>query len=94
MEKKRDGMKKMERRTEGKESMSVRAARYGANSGQDMELGTCEVGIPSWDSPEPNDEPLTPLKNRFSALHDVSEDEAYRVVRGSTTSANIKPGGY
>ena len=57
-------------------------------------LGTTDQGIPSWDSPEPNDEALVPLKNRFSAQHDCSEEEAYRMVRGSTTSANIKKGGY
>lgn len=57
-------------------------------------LGSLDLGIPSWDNPEPNTEGLTPLKNRFSAQHDCSEEEAYRTVRGSTTSANIKRGGY
>jgi hypothetical protein len=56
-------------------------------------LGSTDLGIPSYNK-EPENQALTPLSNRFSALHDCSEDEAYRMVRGSTTSANIKKGGY
>jgi hypothetical protein len=44
------------------------------------------MGIPSYDS-EPEKAGLVPLKNRFSAQHDVSQDEAMRVVRGRGTSA-------
>ena len=56
-------------------------------------LGTTDQGIPSWDK-EPQDAMLTPLRNRFSAQHDCSEEEAYRIVRGSTVSSAIKKGGY
>jgi len=48
-------------------------------------LGTLELGIPSYDEGEPWDEPLTPLKNRFSAIHDVQMDEVLR--SGAKTSA-------
>jgi hypothetical protein len=61
--------------------------------GEMRPLGSTDQGIPSWDK-EPSNAMLTPLKNRFSAQHDCSEDEAYRMVKGSTTSSQIKKGGY
>jgi hypothetical protein len=50
------------------------------------ELG---MGIPFYDG-EPEKAKLVPLKNRFSAQHDVSMDEAMRSVRGRGTSNDIE----
>lgn len=47
-----------------------------------------DMGIPSWDG-EPEKAGLVPLKNRFSAQHDVSMSEAMRCVKGHGTSAEI-----
>lgn len=51
-------------------------------------LGTVEQGIPSYNK-EPSNCGETPMKNRFSAQHDVSQDEAMRMVRGAGTSAQM-----
>jgi len=50
------------------------------------ELG---MGIPAWDG-EPEKAGLVPLKNRFSAQHDVSMKEAMSMVRGRGTSNQIE----
>ncbi len=44
------------------------------------------MGIPGYDEAV-SKAGLVPLKNRFSAQHDVSQDEAMRVVRGKGTSS-------
>lgn len=44
------------------------------------------MGIPSYDDSGAKSHG-TPLKNRFSQQHDVSMEEAMRVVKGSGTSA-------
>ena len=46
--------------------------------------GSC-MGIPEYDV-EAEKAGLTPLKNRFSAQHDVSMSEAMRMVKGRGTS--------
>lgn len=56
-------------------------------------LGVTDMGIPSYDK-EPANAKMVPLSNKFSAMHDCSADEAYRMVRGSTVSSAIKKGGY
>jgi hypothetical protein len=58
---------------------------YGHQGGHHAGLGTTDLGIPSYDAGEPWDEPLTPLRNRFSAIHDLSQDEVLRT--GAKTSA-------
>jgi len=44
------------------------------------------MGIPSYDEPVEKSNG-TPLKNRFSAQHDVSMSEAMKKVKGVGTSA-------
>jgi len=47
-----------------------------------------DMGIPSYDG-EPEKAKLVPMKNRFSAQHDVSQEEAMRMVKGRGTSSMI-----
>ena len=47
------------------------------------------MGIPSYDEPA-GKAALVALKNRFSAQHDVSQDEAMRMVKGRGTSNMIQ----
>lgn len=48
-----------------------------------------DMGIPSYDG-ELDKAKLVPLKNRFSPVHDVSQEEAMRTVRGRGTSNAIE----
>lgn len=57
--------------------------RMGYCYGRDLAMG-----IPSYDG-EPEKANLVPLKNRFSAQHDVSMSEAMKMVKGHTTSSRI-----
>ncbi len=46
------------------------------------------MGIPSYDG-EPEKAKLVPLRNKFSAQHDNSQEEIMRAVRGHGSSSMI-----
>lgn len=76
-------MKKENRRESSNERMD--AKQEGARKQKGVFGRELSMGIPDWDK-ELNEENGAPMRNRFSAQHDVSMAEAMRVVKGGGSS--------